>query len=355
MALGGIEPVREECRQSRGVSFIESVVHDIGYACRLLRKSPGFTAAVTLSLALGIGANTAIFSLINAAMWRMLPVRDPEGLMLLTHGGGTAFQSGFTYQQFRVMREQSHGLTSLAAWSTARLNVRVDGGLEPTAEGQLVSGNYFSVLGVSPRAGRAIGPEDDIAPNRHPVAMISYGYWKRRFGLDASAIGRAITISGTRFTIIGVTPPEFFGVEVGTAPELFLPIMMQPAAMPDFENLLDSPIIYRTWLQLVARLEPGVHAQQAAAALEPVFLQEVPPPKGPGPALENEKLAFAPAATGISGLRRQFSQPLFILMGIVAIVLLIACANTANLLVARAAARSAGSRCGSRSERAAGD
>ena len=157
--------------------------------------------------------------------------------------------------------------TSLAAWSTARLNVRVDGGLEPTTEGQLVSGNYFSVLGVSPRAGRAIGPDDDLAPNGHPVAMISYGYWKRRFGLDQSAIGRDIAISGTRFTIIGVTPPEFFGVEVGTAPDLFLPIMMQPAVMPDFENLLDNPIIYRTWLQVVGRLEPGVHAQQAAAAL----------------------------------------------------------------------------------------
>jgi putative ABC transport system permease protein len=187
--------------------------------------------------------------------------------------------------------------------------------------------------------GRAIGAEDDIAPNGHPVAMISYGYWKRRFGLDPSVVGRDLAISGTRFTIIGVTPPEFFGVEVGSAPDIFLPVMMQPTAMPDFENLLDQPIIYRTWLQVVARLEAGVTAQQAAASLQPLFLEHVPKagPKGPG--LEDEKLAFTPASTGISSLRGQFSQPLFILMAIVGIVLLIACANTANLLLARAASR----------------
>jgi predicted permease len=259
--------------------------------------------------------------------------------MLLTHGRGNAFQGGFTYQQYRLMRQQNQVLSDLAAWSTARLNVSIDGGLEPTADGQLVSGNYFSVLGVSPRAGRAIGLDEDVAPNGHPVAMISYGYWKRRFGLAPSAIGREISISGTRFTIIGVTPPEFFGVEVGTSPDLFLPVMMQPTAMPDLENLLDKPIIYRTWLQLVGRVKPGVGATQASAELEPLFLQEVPTGPKAGP-LREERLGLAPAATGISSLRRQFSQPLFILMGIVGIVLLIACANTANLLLARAASRS---------------
>jgi predicted permease len=324
-----------------GRHVVESVAQDFGYACRLLKKRPGFTAAVTLSLALGIGANTAIFTLINASMWRTLPVSEPESLLLLTHGQARSFAGGFTYQQFRAMRDQIQSVATLGAWATARLNVRVDGALEPTTEGQLVSGRYFSVLGVSPRVGRAIGPEDDLAPNGHPVAMISHGYWKRRFGMDPGIVGRDITISGTRFSIIGVTPPEFFGVEVGTAAAIFLPIMMQPTVMPDFENLLDKPIIYRTWLQVVARLEPGVSAQQAAATLDPLYLQEVPRvPKNPGDKFEEEKLAFVPAATGISSLRRQFSQPLFILMAIVGIVLLIACANTANLLLARAASRS---------------
>src|SRR5512132_650069 len=137
--------------------FLESLAQDIGYALRLLRKSPVFTAAVTLSLALGIGANTAIFSLIDAVMWRTLPVKDPEGLVLLTHSRGTSFQGGFTYQQYRIMRQQqSRGFTELAAWSSVRLNISVDGNVEPTTDGQLVSGNYFSLLGVNPIAGRAI-------------------------------------------------------------------------------------------------------------------------------------------------------------------------------------------------------
>jgi predicted permease len=323
-------------------SFVESLIQDLVYALRLLRKTPVFTAAVTLSLALGIGANTAIFSLIDAVLWRTLPVKDPEGLVLLTHGRGSSLEGGFTYQQYRLMREQNQALRGLAAWSSARLNVSIDGSLEPTTEGQLVSGDYFSLLGVQPIAGRAIGREDDLVPNGHPVAMVSYGYWKRRFGLSSSAIGRDIAISGTRFTVVGVTPPEFFGVEVGLSPDLFLPIMMQPTAMPDFENLLDNPIIYRTWLQLVSRISPGVTPAQAAAELEPLFLQEVPKGGkfgGPSP-LSEETLAFASAATGISSLRRQFSLPLFILMGIAGIVLLIACANTASLLLARAASRS---------------
>src|SRR4029079_4296405 len=254
--------VNHSCTLGRTVMFfLESLVQDIGYALRRLRKSPVFTAAVTLSLALGIGANTAIFSLIDAVMWRTLPVKDPEGLVLLTHSRGTTFQGGFTYQQYRLMHQQkSQGFTDLAAWSPVRLNVSVDGILEPTIDGQLISGNYFSVLGVSPIAGRAISAEDDVVPNGHPVAMISYGYWKRRFGLSPSIIGRNIAISGTQFTVIGVTPPEFFGVQVGTSPSLFLPVMMQPTAMPDSENLLNDPILYSTWLQVVTRLAPGAPA-----------------------------------------------------------------------------------------------
>ena len=321
--------------------LLDTLIKDLRYAIRMLWKSPVFTLAVVLSLALGIGANTAIFSLINAVMWRTLPVNDPESLVLLTHSRGSDFTGGFTYQQYRIMRQASGGFTELAAWSSARLNVSVDGSVEPTTEGQLVSGNYFSLLGVSPIAGRAISAEDDVVPNGHPVAMISYGYWKRRFGLSPAVVGRDIAISGTRFTVIGVTPPEFFGLEVGTSPDLFLPVLMQPTAMPDLESLVDQPIIYRTWLQVVSRVADGTTAAQAAAQLEPAYNQEVPTAnKGGGPPLPPERLRVEPAATGISDLRRQFSQPLFILMGIVGIVLLIACANTANLLLARAASRS---------------
>src|SRR5262249_47830930 len=248
----------EECRQAHGVELIEALVQDIGYALRVLRKSPGFTAAVTLSLALGIAANTAVFSLIDAVMWRMLPVKDPQGLLLLAHGQGASRQSGFSYQQFRLMREQNKVLTELVAYAPARLNVSVNGAIEPTTEGQLVSGSYFSALGVRPIAGRTISQEDDVVPNGHPVAMISYSYWKRRFGLAPSAVGQTITLSGRSFRIIGVTPPEFFGVEVGAAPDIFVPVMMQPTVMPAFENLLANPIIYSTWLHSLGRLKPGI-------------------------------------------------------------------------------------------------
>src|SRR5439155_7623756 len=169
---------------------------------------------------------------IDALMWRILPVKDPATLLILGHGQRGSFQSGFTYSQYRLMRQHNRYLTDLAAYSPVRLNVRVDDSIEPTAQGQFVTGSYFSLLGVNPIAGRPIGVEDDLVPNGHPVAMISYGYWKRRFGLDPSAIGRTISLSGTRFTIIGATPPDFFGVEVGTAPDIFVLVMMQPTVMP---------------------------------------------------------------------------------------------------------------------------
>jgi hypothetical protein len=164
--LGGLEQSKEECRQSWGIGLIESLVQDIGYALRVLVKSPGFTAAVALSLALGIGANTAIFSLIDAVMWRMLPVKDPAGLWVI--------DQGLTFQQYRTVRDNNQ-VAELAAYSAVRLNVSVDGNIEPTVDGQLVSGSYFSLLGVNPAIGRTISVDDDRVPNGHPVAMISYG------------------------------------------------------------------------------------------------------------------------------------------------------------------------------------
>jgi predicted permease len=309
------------------------MLRDLTYAFRSIRQSPGFAAAVVISLALGIGANTAIFSLIDAVLWRLLPVQDPAGLWVAG--------DGVTFQQYKTMRDGNR-VADLAAFSTVRLNVSVDGGIEPTADGQLVSGNYFSLLGVKPAIGRSIGLEDDRVPNGHPVAMLGYGYWKRRFGLAPSVLGRTISISGAPFTIIGVTPPEFFGVEVGVNPDIFIPEMMQPTAMPAFENLLENPIIFRTWLTAVARLKPGVHPAQAAAALEPLWLEGFPQGRGPKSALfPASHLVLNSASTGLTELRRQFSQPLYVLMAIAGIVLLIACANIANLLLARSTARRA--------------
>ena len=235
----------------------------------------------------------------------------------------------------------------VAAYGTARLNVSVDSGggtVEPTAEGQLVSGSYFQLLGVNPVAGRTIGLADDVNPNGHPVAVISHGYWKRRFGLDASVLGRTIHLSGTPFTIVGVAPPEFFGLEVGRAPDIWVPTMMQPAVMPAAENWLGGGSIARTfWLTVVGRVKPEYtpqHAQAMVAGLDVLLpMYTKPANRGERPQLIPERLALSPAATGISSLRQQFSQPLLVLMAVVAVVLLIACANVANLVLARAATR----------------
>jgi predicted permease len=339
--LGNLTLAAEDARAEWGWTRLEQTVQDLRYALRNLARSPGFTATAVLSLALGIGANTALFTLVNAVTWRMLPVRNPESLLLLEQREGTSAYPGFTYQQYALIREHSRVL-ELAAYARARMNIRIDGQPEPTAEGQLVSGGYFSLLGVAPAAGRILGPEDDRVPLGHAVAMISYGYWKRRFALDPAVIGRQISLSGVQFTVVGVTPPEFFGVEVGTSPDLFVPVMMQPAVMPVSENLLTNPIIFSTWLRVVARLNPGVSEAQANAAFAGLAQEaEWRPPDKFGGGVRNATLALVPAATGLSDLRNQFSTSLHILMGVVIIVLLIACANTGNLVLARAAARRA--------------
>ena len=320
---------------------MESVAKDILYALRVLRRNPGFTAAVVLSLGLGIGANTAIFTLLDSVLWRMLPVRDPETLLVVGQQQGTNVRTGFNYSGYRLLHE-NNGLADVAGYTTAPINVSVDGPPEPSIQGQLVSGGYFSVLGVSPAIGRALGPDDDRVPNGHPVAMLSHGYWERRFARDPSVVGRTIRLSAMPFTIVGVTPAEFFGVEVGTAPDVFLPLMMQPTVMPSFENLLDKPIVNRSWVQAIARTRPGVTAEQAAAAMNAAQQSQQDlqgrAPQAKGPTGPPARLVLTPTAA-VSSLRQQFSRPLFILLAMVGVVLLTACANTANLLLARASAR----------------
>ena len=315
---------------------------DFAYALRLLGRSPGFTVAVVLSLGLGIGANTAIFTLMDAVMWRMLPVQDPEHLLVAALQQGTDIGGGFNYDDYKILRDASTMARS-AGYATAPVNVSVDGRPEASVQGQLVSGDYFSLLGVNPVIGRAIGPDDDRVPNGHPVVMLSHGYWERRFARDPGVLGRTIRLSDTPFTIVAVTPPEFFGVEVGTAPDIFVPLMMQPTVMPAFENLLQNPIVNRTWVNVIARTKPGFTPDQAAAAMD-AALQSGQDPRRSAPKTAGEpgpppaRLVLSPA-TSLSDLRRQFSRPLFVLLAMVGVVLLTACANTANLLLARAAAR----------------
>jgi len=342
--FGGVERMKEAHRDTRGARVVEHVWRDVVFACRGLRKSPGFAAAVVLTLALGIGANTAIFTLVNAVSWQNLPVRDPESLLLVTRLRLGRVEAGFTYPQSRALRDQVSG-ARLAAYSSSAfpllLTATSNGSLDPPIAGQLVSGNFFDLLGLTPQRGRLIRPDDDVVPNGHPVAVISDGYWRRRFARDEDIVGRTLTLSGSTFEIIGVTPPEFFGVEVGLAPDVFLPIMMQAAVMPVVGDLIVKPNVNRTWLQLLARLDPGTRGETVAAMLEPIYRQQLPES---GPVLRarlgyEDTFVLASAARGLSDLRAQFSTSLFILLGVVGAVLLIGCANIANLLLARAAAR----------------
>jgi putative ABC transport system permease protein len=339
--LGNLTLAAENARAEWGWTRLEQSLQDLRYAIRTLGRSPGFTSAAVLSLAIGIGANTALFTLIDTVMWKLLPVRDPQTLLALGQQYRTRLSNGFTYQQYELIRDHTR-VMDLAAYSSVRLNVTIDGTIEPTVNGALVTGDYFPLLGVRPAVGRVFAREDDRVPAGHPVVVLSDQYWKRRFGGDPAVLGKQISISGVPFDIVGVTPPEFFGAEVGTAPQLYVPVMMQPTVMPMTVNLLDRPNVYSDWLRVLGRLKPAVSSGQAAARLD--ALAGVPetdwrPRNKFTGEVEDVRLVLTSAATGLSELRRQFSQPLFILLGATGIVLLISCANVGNLVLARSATR----------------
>jgi predicted permease len=342
--LGNIALAAEDARSELGWTRLEQTGSDLRYAIRAAFKHPAFTVTAVASLAIGIGVNAALFSLINTLMWKSLPVRNPDTLLVLGKHDASTVNYGFTYNNFRVFRDHVPALT-VAAYGTTPLNVSIDGQIEPTLRGHLVTGGYFSLLGLTPAAGRLLGPDDDRVSNGHPVAVLSHSYWQRRFAADSGVVGRAITISSHAFTIVGVAPREFFGTEVGASPDLFLPIMMQPAVMPMSADLIaPTTNVASGWLRLLTRTTDGASIPSALAQLD--TLAGVPETewrtrsKFTGE-YENARLELGSAATGLSDLRRQFSQPLFLLLGIAAIVLLVACANVGNLVLARAATRRA--------------
>ncbi len=320
------EAIQEPSLPGGGVAanLLGSIWQDIRYSLRMLSKNPGFTAVAVLTLALGIGANTAIFSLIDAILLRTLPVSHPESLVVLASYSRDGRVGDFGYPDYLIMRDGNRAFSGvLAASSQERIDIG-RGAETEVALRKIVSTNYFSVLGVQPFLGRVFSNEDESLQ----VAVISNGFWKRSFGGSPSVVGKQLDLDGLPFTIVGVAPPEFLGETVGEAPDIWATVSLMPAprrSLPGF-----------TWLDLMGRLRSGVHAQQASLDLR-LLLPQLPDSVSRGGFIDH--IAMEAGERGGSGLRDSFSVPLNILMAVVAVVLLIACVNLASLQLARAATR----------------
>ncbi len=332
---------------------MRDVWQDVRYAGRTFRKSPLFVLVAVLSLAFGIGANTAIFTLVDQLLLRLLPVKDPQQLVLLwgrgPHYGSNNGRYKLSYPMYEDFRDHNQVFSGMfCAWNTS-MNVSA-GGKTERVDGELVSGTYFQVLGVGAALGRLFTPADDKTPDGAPFAVLSYRYWMSRFAGSPSAIGKRILVNGYPLTIIGVSQAGFDGTDPGSSPQIRVPVTMK-AEMDQFGSKFDYNLISRRgrWVKSFGRLRPGVTEAEAKAALQPYFHQmlemEVRQKEFARAAPETRRrfltmwLDLLPAAKGDSNLRRQFSSALLVLMAVVGLVLLIACANVANLLIARASAR----------------
>jgi predicted permease len=343
--------LRERSYTAWGWQWLETLLQDMLYGLRAMLRSPGVTIVALLSLALGIGANTAIFSLMDAVMLRSLPVKDPGKLMLLGTGevlGATnSFGNTFLYSYpcYRQMQQRNQVFSNTAAFLSLHNDVHasVEGRKETEPmQVQLVSGTYFSTLGVQAMRGRMLTDEDDRIEGGNPVAVISNAWWKRDLASDPAVLGKRLKIGSTIFSIVGVAPPEFFGTKVGESPNLWIPLSMMKQVPPFWGSYTDNSA---DWLEIFGRLKPGVSLTQATANVNLLFQQIQRGFAGASPSqkdlqtLQQAHVELTSMAKGLSALRQEFSNPLKILMAIVGLVLLIACANIANLLLARSTAR----------------
>jgi putative ABC transport system permease protein len=326
--------------------LLDQLALDIRYSVRALKNAPAFTAVAVLSLALGIGANTAIFSVVNALMLKLLPVSDPARLVSLyndkTARGRTSDPASYyTNPIWEQIRDHQNALEGVAAYSSDTFDGG-SGGEVQRISGLYVSGRYFDVAGVRPWIGRMFTPDDDRRGGgaNGPVAVLSYDYWRQRYQASPDAVGSTVRLGGQPFTIIGVTPPGFFGLQVGSTFDVAVPLGTRPVLRGQGDRSLDCRSCW--WMLVVGRLKPGQTIEQASTAMramQPAIREATLPPNQTLAEHFTDPVAFSPAATGISEMRTEYRSGLFILMAIVGTVLLIACANLANLLLARAAAR----------------
>ncbi len=325
----------------------DEMFQDLHFGVRMLLKSKGFTAVAVLSLAIGIGANTAIFTLIDALMLRMLPVKEPQQLALFSIKDLRGGRYSFNHPLFMRFCENSRSFTGIiAAAGGAPMLVSEPGagGQSESVRPERVSGNYFSALGVNAALGRALTEDDNNIANPQPVAVISHDFWQRRFGLDPAVVGKKITLNNFPLTIVGVAPPGFHGIEVGRRPEMWWPLSLTPQISPGNQSLTNSGA---WWLRVMGRLQPGVSLAQAREELNVIFKQQTSDmiaqqpqmPESDRRSIQAMRIELEQGGVGHTHLRQQFKQPLLILMTIVALTLLIACANVANLLLARSATR----------------
>jgi predicted permease len=332
--------------------MMNSLFQDLRYAIRQLRKSPGFTAVAVLTLALGIGANTAIFGLLDQALLRALPVKEPDRLVLLRYSGSNTGHISsradskfyFSYPMYRDLRDRNTVFSGIIATDFTQAGVQWHN--QPELVGtELVSGNYFDVLGVQPALGRLLVASDDVVANANPVAVLSFDYWQRRFGSDPAIVNQGMLVNGHLFTLIGVAQRGFHSVVMGDTPDLFVPMMMQSQVMPGSDPLEDRRY---SWLNVVARLKPGVSRVQAEAGISPLWsairadeLKQIPhrTESFRDNFVAKSHLFLNDGAKGFSPLRDNVQTPLLIVMAMVGLVALMACANVGSLLLVRAAGR----------------
>src|SRR5262249_29194478 len=325
----------------------DEMIQDLRFGFRMLLKHKGLTVVAVLSLALGIGANTAIFSVIDALMLKRLPVRQPEQLVTfaVNYPGEGGIRSRFVYPTFKQFRERLQVFSDLSAvYLLNRSNITVNAPGGSVSGGQarvgLVSGNYFSTLGVGAVTGRILTADNDRAPGGHPVVVISHSFWKSQLALAPDLVGRGLTLNGVTYAIIGITPAGFTGEWVGQPTDFWIPIAMQSQVMPEEPGLLTNPIS-STWVRVIARVNPDVTVNQAQADAQTVFTEWLEDTFSPRALRQmgRVQIVLEPVARGFSPERKFFARPLVMMLILVGLALLIACANVAILLLARATMR----------------